>query len=147
MYVLRWVPITMLAVAGASSLPAQLDGSPMALVDPAPAHADHSYVLGGVTIYHGSGAAAAEYGSRPTMCTGTTCTVSVAVGKRDYGRVSRWCETASNDITVRPGTFGGHIECRGPTPWYLTVHVAMRSAQDALITHADVVTITVNVIP
>ena len=80
-------------------------------------------------------------------CTGTTCTVSVTVGKRDYGRVVKWCGAASKDVSVSPGSFGGYVECKGSSPWYLAVHVAMRNANDALTPHAEGVTITVNVIP
>jgi hypothetical protein len=147
MHAMLWGTIAALAVGGASSLLPQLEGSPAALLGVTQAHPDHSYVFGGVTIYHGSGPAQAEYVSKYTMCTGTKCTVSVAVGKRDYGRVGRWCEAASKDVVVSPGSFGGFVECRGPTPWYLTVHVAMRNPQDALTTHTEAVTITVNVIP
>ena len=120
----------------------------LALVGAASASADHAYVFGGVTIYRGSGPAAAEYTSNLTSCSGTACAVTVAVGKRDYGRVVRWCGAASRDVTVSPGSFGGYVECAGASPWYLTVHAAMRNANGlALTTHSEAVTITVNVTP
>jgi hypothetical protein len=118
----------------------------LGLFGAASAHADHAYVFGGVTIYRGTGPAVSEYTSQYTSCSGTSCTVTVAIGKRDYGRVVKWCGAASRDITVSPGEFGGYVECKGPPPWYLTVNVAMRNAK-TLTTHSEAVTITVNVTP
>lgn len=120
----------------------------LALAGATSAYADHAYVFGGVTLYHGSsGPAVSEYSSRYTPCSGTACTVTVAVGKRDYGRFVKWCGATSRDITVSVGSFGGYVECKGPSPWYLTANVAMRHARDNLTTHAEAVTITVNVTP
>ena len=120
----------------------------LALLATAPASADHAYVFGGVTIYRShSGPTAAEYVSRYTTCTGTSCAVTVSVGKRDYGRVEKWCGATSKDVTVNVGSFGGYVECAGSSPWYLIVHVAMRHARDNLTTHSEPVIITVNVIP
>jgi hypothetical protein len=130
-----------------SSLTRAVSVGALVLGGTTPTYADHAYVFGGVTIYRGSGPTVAEYVSKYTTCSGTSCTVSVSVGKRDYGRVVKWCGAASKDVTVSPGSFGGYVECKGSSPWYLTVHVAMRHANDNLTTHAEVVTITVNVIP
>jgi hypothetical protein len=121
----------------------------LALVGAASASADHAYVFGGVTIYRGSGPAVSEYVSEYTTCSGTSCTVTVALGKRDYNRFVKWCGAASRNITVSPSpvSFGGYVECKGPPPWYLTPHVAMRNARDVLTAHSEAVTITVNVTP
>jgi hypothetical protein len=119
----------------------------LAVVGITPTYADHAYVFGGVTIYRGEGEALAEYVSRYTTCVGTSCAVTVPVGKRDYGRVEKWCGATSKDITVSVGSFGGYVECQGPPPWTMTVHVAMRHARDNLTTHPEEVTITVNVVP
>ena len=120
----------------------------LVLVATAPTYADHAYVFGGVTIFRSrSGPAVAEYVSRYTTCSGTSCAVTVSVGKRDYGRVVKWCGATSKDVTVSVGSFGGYVECTGSSPSYLLVHVAMRHARDNLTTHSEPVTITVNVIP
>jgi hypothetical protein len=111
------------------------------------AYADHAYVFGGVNIYRGSGPVVSEYSSQPSPCSGSSCTVTVALGKRDYGRFVKWCGSASRDVTVTPGSFGGYVECKGPSPWYLTANVAMRNARDVLTTHAEAVTVTINVTP
>ncbi len=111
------------------------------------AYAEHAYVFGGVTLYRGSGPAVSEYVSEYTSCSGTACTVTVALGKRDYGRFVKWCGAASRDITVSVGSLGGYVECKGPPPWQLTAHVAMRNAGDVLTAHSEAVTITVNVTP
>jgi hypothetical protein len=120
----------------------------LALVATTPTYADHAYVFGGVTVFRSrSSPAVAEYVSKYTTCSGTSCAVTVSVGKRDYGRVEKWCGSTSKDVTVEVGSFGGYVECAGSSPWYLLVHVAMRHARDNLTTHAEPVTITVNVIP
>lgn len=119
----------------------------LALTGAAPASADHAYVFGGANFYRGSGPVVAEYTSNYVPCTGTTCAVTVTIGKRDYGRFVKWCGSASQAIKVSPGSFGNHLECPGPTPWYAQAHVAMRDAHDVLTTHADTVTITVTVTP
>lgn len=110
-------------------------------------YADHTYVFGSVTFYRGTGAATAEYTSEYVPCSGLSCTVTVAIGKRDYGRFLKWCTSDNRDILVAPGSFGGHTECAGPSPWRLSVGVAMRGANDALTTHAQGVTIDVKVTP
>lgn len=120
----------------------------LVLLAAAPTYADHAYVFGGVTVFRNRSApAVAEYVSQYTTCSGTSCAVTVSVGKRDYGRVEKWCGATSKEVTVSPGSFGGYVECAGSSPWYLLVHVAMRHARDNLTTHAEPVTITVNVIP
>ena len=120
----------------------------LVLVATAPTYADHAYVFGGVTIFRSrSTPAVAEYVSKYTTCNGTSCAVTVSVGKRDYGRVERWCGATSRDVTVSVGSFGGYVECEGSSPWYLLVHVGMRHARDNLTTHVEPVVITVNVIP
>ena len=73
--------------------------------------------------------------------------MTVALGKRDYARFLKWCGSASRDVTVSPGAFGGYVECKGASPWYLNAHVAMRNAKDVLTTHSEAVTITINVTP
>lgn len=130
-----------------SSLTYAMLAGALALVGTTPTSAEHAYVFGGVTIYRGSGPAIAEYVSEYTKCTEASCAVTVSVGKRDYGRVEKWCGATSKDITVSVGSFGGYVECKGSSPWYLTLHVAMRHPNDNLTTHSEVVTITVNVIP
>lgn len=113
-----------------------------------PAQTDHAYVAGGVNVFRGrSGPAVGEYMSNYIACTSTSCAVTVPVGKRDHGRVLKWCGAASRDVIVTPGSFGGYAECKGPSPWYLTVHVAMHNSRDVLTPHAEAVTITVNVTP
>ena len=67
---------------------------------------DHAYVFGGVTIYRGSGPAVAEYTSPFTSCSGTSCAVTVAAGKRDYGRFVKWCGAARRDVTVTSARSG-----------------------------------------
>jgi hypothetical protein len=119
----------------------------LALVGATSAYADHAYVFGGVNFFRGSGPVVSEYGSQFTSCSGTSCTATVALGKRDYGRFVRWCGAASRDVTVSPGSFGSYVECKGPSPWSLTAHVAMHNAKDVLTTHSEAVTITVNVTP
>ena len=120
----------------------------LVLLGTTPTYADHAYVFGGVTIYRSrSGPTVAEYVSAYTTCTGTSCAVTVSVGKRDYGRVEKWCGATSQDVTVSVGSFGGYVECAGSSPWYLMVHVAMRHVRDNLTTHSEPVVITVNVIP
>jgi hypothetical protein len=120
----------------------------LVLAGTTPTYADHAYVFGGVTIFRSrSGPAIAEYVSNYTTCTGTSCAVTVSVGKRDYGRVEKWCGATSKDVTVNVGSFGGYVECAGSSPSYLLVHVAMRHARDNLTTHSEPVIITVNVIP
>lgn len=109
--------------------------------------ADHAYVFGGVTFYRGSGTATAEYRSQFIPCAALTCTITLAIGKRDYGRFLKWCTSDNRDILVAPGSFGGHTECAGPNPWTLQVDVAMHNAQDVLTTHAQGVTIDVKVTP
>ena len=109
--------------------------------------ADHAYVFGGVTFYRGSGAATAEYRSQFIPCNAITCTITLAIGKRDYGRFLKWCTSDNRDILVAPGSFGGHTECAGPNPWTLQVDVGMHNAQDVLTTHAQGVTIDVKVTP
>lgn len=119
----------------------------LALFGDTSAYADHAYVFGTVNIYRGSGPVVSEYFSKFTSCSGTSCTVTVALGKRDYGRFVKWCEAASRDVTVSAGAFGNYVECRGASSWYLTASVAMRNAKDVLTTHSEAVTITVNVTP
>ena len=113
----------------------------------AKAEADHAYVFGGVTFYRGSGTAAAEYRSQFIPCGALTCTITLALGKRDYGRFLKWCTSDNRDILVAPGSFGGHTECAGPNPWTLQVDVGMHDARDVLTTHAQGVTIDVKVTP
>jgi len=119
----------------------------LALVGASSPREDHAYVFGGVTIYRGSGPAVAEYTSPFTSCSGASCAVTVAAGKRDHGRFVKWCGAARRDVTVSVGSFGGYVECKGPSPWYLTANVAMHNARDVLTTHSEAVTITVNVTP
>jgi hypothetical protein len=119
----------------------------LVLVGAASAPADHAYVFGGVTLYHGTGPAVAEYRSPFVPCTGSGCTVSVAIGKRDYGRFLKWCGSDNREIMVATGSFGNHADCSTPKPWSLTVDVGMHSASDALTTHAQPVSITVVVTP
>jgi hypothetical protein len=119
----------------------------LALVGAASPRADHAYVFGGATFYHGSGPAVAEYTSPYVPCTASGCTVSVAIGKRDYGRFLKWCGSDNREIVVAAGSFGNYTECAAPKPWRLTVNVAMRSANQALTTHAQPVNITVMVTP
>jgi hypothetical protein len=126
--------------------PAVLVGA-LVLAGAASAHADHAYVFGTVVLHHGSGPAEAEYGSEHSSCSGTSCTVTVALGKRDYDRFVRWCGAASRDVTVSPGSFGSYVECRGSSSWYLTASVAMRNAKDVLTSHSEAVTITVKATP
>jgi len=109
--------------------------------------ADHAYVFGGVTLYRGSGPAVAEYRSQFIPCSALTCTITIAIGKRDYGRFLKWCTSDDRDILVAPGSFGGHVECSGPTPWTLQVDAGMHDAHDVLTTHAQGVTIDVKVTP
>jgi len=119
----------------------------LALVGAAGYSADHAYVFGGVTLYHGSGPAVAEYRSPFVPCTASGCTVSVAIGKRDYGRFLKWCGSDNREIMVAVGTFGNYTECAAPKPWSLTVDVGMHNASDVLTTHAQPVSITVKVTP
>jgi hypothetical protein len=119
----------------------------LVLIGAASPPADHAYVFGGVTLYHGTGAAVAEYRSPFVPCTATGCTVSVAIGKRDYGRFMKWCGSDNREIVVAVGTFGNHTECVAPKPWTLTVDVGMHNASDVLTTHAQPVSITVQVSP
>jgi hypothetical protein len=119
----------------------------LALSGASPPPADHALIFGGVNIYRGTGPVVAEYGSQYIPCTGTSCAVTVAIGKRDYGRFVKWCGAASQAIIVSPGSFGNHVECQGPKPWYAQAHVGMHNAQDVLTTHAEAVTITVTVTP
>jgi len=119
----------------------------LVLVIAASAPADHAYVFGGVTLYHGSGPAVAEYHSSYVPCTAGGCTVSVAIGKRDYGRFLKWCGSDNREIVVGVGAFGNYVECAAPKPWRLTADVAMRNARDVLTTHAQPVSITVVVTP
>lgn len=88
----------------------------LALPGAASAHADHAYVFGGVPIYRGSGPAVAEYSSQYTTCSGPSCAVTVAVGKRDYGRFVKWCGAVSREVTVSPGSFGGTCSARDRRP-------------------------------
>ena len=119
----------------------------LALGGAASAPADHAYVFGGVTLYHGPGPALAEYYSPYVPCTGGGCTVSVAIGKRDYGRFLKWCGSDNRELVVAVGAFGGNVECTAPKPWSLTVNVAMRNSRDVLTTHDQPVSITVMVTP
>jgi len=106
--------------------------------------ADHAYAFAVVTLYRGSGAALAEYGSQYAPCTGTTCTVSVALGKREFGRFQKWCGSTRQDVTVTPGSFGGWVDCAAPPPWRLNVSVGLRGAnQGGSATHAEPVIVTV----
>ena len=117
----------------------------LALGGAASPYADHTYVFGVVNFFRGSGPTVAEYVSPYTPCTGTSCAVTLALGKRDYGRFVKWCGAASRDIIVAVGSFGNNVECKGSSPWYLSAGVAMRNARDVLTTHAEVVTITLTV--
>jgi len=119
----------------------------LTLVGAASAPADHAYVFGGVTLYRGSGPAVAEYTSPYVPCTGGGDGVSVAIGKRDYGRFLKWCGSDNRELVVAVGAFGGHVECTAPKPWVLSVDVAMRNASDVLTTHPQPVSITVMVTP
>lgn len=104
---------------------------------------DHAMIWGGVHVWHGSSQDVAGYGSQYIPCSATACTVRVALGKRDYNRFVKWCGAARKDVIVTVGAMGGQAECKGPTPWLMTVHVAMHDAHDVLTTHAEPVTITV----
>jgi len=119
----------------------------LVLLGAASARADHAYVFGGATFYHGSGPAVAEYRSPFIPCTASGCTVSIAIGKRDYGRFLKWCGSDNREIIVAVGTFGNYTECAAPKSWTLTVDVGMHSASDVLTTHAQPVSITVMVTP
>lgn len=119
----------------------------LALTGAASAPADHAYVFGGATFFHGGGAAVAEYTSPYVPCTGGGCTVSVAIGKRDYARFVKWCGSDNREIMVPVGAFGNYVECQAPKPWRLTANVAMRNSNDVLTTHATPVAITVVVTP
>ena len=110
------------------------------------AQGDHAYVFGGVNISRGAGSVVG-YRSQFTPCSGTSCSVTVAIGKRDYGRFVKWCGAASREVTVNPGSFGSYVECKGPNPWIMLVHVGMHNASDVLTTHSAAVSITVNVTP
>ena len=118
----------------------------LALTGAKPA-ADHAYVFGGVSFFHGTGAPAADYRSQFVPCTAISCSITIAIGKRDYGRFLKWCTSDHRDVVVTPGSFGNHTECAGPNPWTLQVDVGMHNAQDALTTHAEGVTIDVKVTP
>lgn len=119
----------------------------LALAGAAREDADHAYVFGGVNIFRGSGPVVYEYGSQYVPCSGTACEVTLAIGKRDYGRFVKWCGSDRREITVGVGSLGGYVECRGPTPWLLNANVAMRNSRDVLTVHAEAVIITLIVTP
>ena len=119
----------------------------MTIVGAAKPDADHAYVFGGVNIYRGPGPVVYEYNSQYVPCSGAACEVTLAIGKRDYGRFVKWCGSDSRQITVATGSLGGNVDCQGPTPWVLNASVAMRNAKDVLTVHAEPVIITLKVTP
>jgi hypothetical protein len=109
--------------------------------------ADHAYVLGSVSIYHGPGPAVAEHHSQPVACTARNCTVTLAIGKRDYGRFVKWCGSTDRDVMLSPGSTAGAVQCAGPSPWIVKTDVGIYNASQVLTAHDSSVTIDVTVAP
>jgi hypothetical protein len=90
----------------------------LALLVAASVYASHSSVSGSVTVFRGTTDVSFHEGS--AACTGTTCGILIAVGKRDYNRFVRWCGDADADITIPANTTGAAgLSCVGSSSWHI----------------------------
>jgi hypothetical protein len=101
----------------------------------APVWAGHYSAYGRVEVWRGAALVAAYEGT--VVCPGEYCPFVLALPKRDYNRVLRWCHANALAVVVGEGFTSERINpaCRGPHDWFIVTQAGLLSNAGNEVTH------------